>query len=458
MSFFRKVLLCTFASILLALLVFLYAPLNSTVLKTTTALLAGGIVSYLGFRIIFIPFNNFLDQLNALTEVARGGLHGERMEIFRTPQLSKTSRRMNDMMEETARRMESLRQDRDQLVSILDEFSDGVLAVDEDNRVLYLNDEARGLLEVRADDPHEKLVAEITRVEVAQNTLEDCLEVGEPIHREGQRISPDEQVILTVNASPLRNESGEVVGSVAAIHDVTELRRLQTVRQDFVANVSHELKTPITAIQGLIETLAGDGDMETNTREKFIKKIRNQTQRMSRMVQDLLTISRLESEDHAIDHQSFDLLKPVEEAVETVQPNVEQKRHELTVNVPESSPRVEGDPAAVRQLVSNLLDNAIKYTDEGGKIELTIRTNEDDVMIEVSDNGAGIEPRKQDRIFERFYRVDDARTREAGGTGLGLSIVKHLTLSLDGEIDVESTPGRGSTFTVTIPRVKGRES
>jgi two-component system phosphate regulon sensor histidine kinase PhoR len=450
-----KQLFIVLAGVLPAVVLTVLLPIDSLFPRASISLLLATVSSLLVLRYVQTPLRNFLEQLRILTLLGADGITAERMPLFRDKELRETARAVNEMLEETARRTESIRREREKFASILDELSDGVLAVDAEGRVTYLNNQARELLDVRDGDPKGRLVSEITRIEDVQSALSDCLEEQSPVRHEGKQVSPDEERILNIDATPLRDPDGELVGAVAAIHDVTELRRLQTVRQDFVANVSHELKTPITAIQGLVETLAGDDDMEVETRQRFIEKIRNQTLRMSDMVEDLLTISRLESDDKPSEQQRFNLLDPIREAVETVQPSAQRKDHELETQLPEEPPYVEGDPAAVRRLLNNLLENAVKYTGEGGQIELRVRRDGDSALIEVEDNGAGIEPRKQERIFERFYRVDDARTRDAGGTGLGLAIVKHLTLTLNGEIEVESTPGRGSTFTVSLPLTNG---
>lgn len=455
MRFSQKTVLAVLSGVLPAVGLTVLLPLDSVLLRGAVSVSVGMAISLGVLRYVRAPLRDFLEQLRAIARLASDGITGERLPRFRDPQLSETARELNDMLEETARRTESIRREREKFVSILDELSDGVLAVDDEGRVTYLNERARQLLDVHDGDTTGRLVSEITRLDDVRATLSDCLEERTSIHREARQVDPDEERILTVDATPLRNAEGELVGAVGAIHDVTELRRLQTVRQDFVANVSHELKTPITAIQGLVETLAGDDGMDRETRQRFIEKIRNQTLRMSDMVEDLLTISRLESEDEPADRQRFDLLDPIEEAVETVRPAADEKNHDLETTFPEEPPYVEGDPAAVRRLVNNLLENAVKYTGDGGRIELRVRQNGGTATIEVEDDGAGIEPRKQERIFERFYRVDDARTRDAGGTGLGLAIVKHLTLTLDGEIEVESTPGRGSTFSVILPVTNG---
>jgi two-component system phosphate regulon sensor histidine kinase PhoR len=261
---------------------------------------------------------------------------------------------------------------------------------------------------------------------------------------------PEDQV-LELRSSPMRGARGEVDGAVVVVHDVTRLRRLEVVRRDFVANVSHELKTPLTAIRGLVETLLDDQDMDEGTRRRFLGKVHRQVQRLSALVADLLTLSRVESGQAAFERVPLDVRNPVRESVRALLGEAQAKSLDLQVELPMEPAMVRGDTEALRQVVDNLVSNAIKYTPERGRITLRVRQDGTATTIEVHDTGIGIAPRDRERIFERFYRVDKARSREVGGTGLGLAIVKHVVQALGGQVGVESTLGRGSTFRVTFP-------
>jgi two-component system phosphate regulon sensor histidine kinase PhoR len=193
--------------------------------------------------------------------------------------------------------------------------------------------------------------------------------------------------------------------------------------------------------------------MTAETHRRFLGKVRDQTARLSNLVTDLLTLSRVESEEGAVERERLDLREPVRESARALGPAGEAKGLTLETQMPAAPVAVLGDREALRQIVDNLLDNAIKYTPAGGRIWLRIRPEADSVVVEVEDSGCGIEPQHQDRIFERFYRVDKARSRELGGTGLGLSIVKHFALALGGQVSVASVPGQGSTFRVRLPRI-----
>jgi two-component system phosphate regulon sensor histidine kinase PhoR len=262
---------------------------------------------------------------------------------------------------------------------------------------------------------------------------------------------------IEMHAGPLTGGRGEVVGAVLVLNDVSELRRLEAIRRDFVANVSHELKTPLTAIRGLVETILDDPEMPVDVRQRFLERIEEQTQRLSTLVTDLLTLSRLESESSRREREVVDFRGVVDSSVRRLRGVAEGKGIHLETAFDGDALWVLGDEEQLRQMVDNLVDNAVKYTPEGGRVAVRLRaateegTGQTECLLEVDDTGIGIEPRHQERIFERFYRVDKARSRELGGTGLGLSIVKHIAKDTGGSVSLESRPGLGSTFRVRLP-------
>jgi two-component system phosphate regulon sensor histidine kinase PhoR len=254
---------------------------------------------------------------------------------------------------------------------------------------------------------------------------------------------------LAVRVAPLGRD---LKGSSAVFTDITELRRLERVRQDFVANVSHELRTPITAILGYSETLRSGALSDAAHAPQMVEIIHRQSQRLSELVNDLLELSRLDSGELAMRRGPVHLTEVTERAAEVVRPKASSKRLTMSLDVPADLWSY-GDEKAVEQVLINLLDNAVKYTPEGGG-SVTVRAHAGaggQVILEVGDRGLGIEPQHLPRLFERFYRVDRGRSRDMGGTGLGLSIVKHLVSAMGGEVRVRSQPGEGSTFTVCLP-------
>jgi len=270
--------------------------------------------------------------------------------------------------------------------------------------------------------------------------VSQAIEVAHPAHR-----------TLRVHAVRFPPGGAPRAGTVAVLHDVTELMQLEKMRRDFVANASHELRTPLAAIHGFAETLLGNPSLDEADRRAYLEVIDRHSKRLAAIVTDLLELSKIESRETRLELAAVDTAKLAETLLRDWGPRIEQKQ--LNVSLTSDRPGIAwADPQACEQILSNLLDNAIKYTEPGGSIALRIGGDERNVQIAVSDTGVGIPERDLARVFERFYRVDPARSRSQGGTGLGLAIVKHLVQSLGGAIQVESQLGRGSTFSFTLPR------
>ncbi|GMR04256.1 MAG: hypothetical protein BMS9Abin23_0147 [Thermodesulfobacteriota bacterium] len=236
------------------------------------------------------------------------------------------------------------------------------------------------------------------------------------------------------------------------LRDVTEEKRVETIKKDFVANVSHELRTPLASIKGYSETLL-DGDMDAERRSEFLRIIDRHATRMSRIIDDLLILSRLETQQFSMVSTPVDLKDIITSTVKGFEKQARDREVRLTTNIPEGLPCVSGDRDRLEQVVVNLLDNAIKYTPAGGKVSVSAAKENGRVRVDITDTGIGIPEDDMPRIFERFYRVDKARSRDIGGTGLGLAIVKHIIQGHDGKIHVESTPGAGSTFSFSIASI-----
>jgi two-component system phosphate regulon sensor histidine kinase PhoR len=259
--------------------------------------------------------------------------------------------------------------------------------------------------------------------------------------------------ILSVRGTPLPGRPS--AGAVLVFHDMTELRRLERMRQDFVANASHELKTPLASIKAYTETLLDWALHDEAVNVRFLERIDEQVERLNRLILDLLSLARLESGQEVFDHQPLNLLPVLESCVEDHRGRAATKNLTLAFEPGDLDPQealVRADEEAVRQIADNLIDNAIKYTPENGSVRVRCLARWDAIAVEVWDTGIGIPRDDLPRIFERFYRVDKARSRELGGTGLGLSIVKHVVQSIGGKIEVSSRVGSGSKFTVHLPR------
>ena len=354
--------------------------------------------------------------------------------------------------------VEQLRAERNQLTAVLGGMVEGVVAIDLDRHVLHLNAVAAKWF--RRPAPESALgrpIYELSRQPEISGALIEAMEKRRQVSRTftlarfaGQDGGANR---FELNASPLlssRRHDDVVEGAVAVIHDISELERLESVRRDFVSNVSHELKTPLTAIHGYVETLLEADPVDGRTRGRFLRKIRRQSQRLSALVSDLLTLSRIESSAEPPE-KLLDLRSPVSEVLSLLKPSSEERGLELIAEFPEAAVEVLGEEEAIRQALSNLVDNAVKYSSAGGRVIVRLQARNGRAVLEVEDEGPGIAGEHLDRIFERFYRVDRARSRELGGTGLGLAIVKNVARRHGGGVEVESERERGSTFRLWLP-------
>ncbi len=397
---------------------------------------------------------NFVKPVTAMTAVAEGMARGDynrRLPAARTDELGDLARALNRTAQSSQNRMETIITDRNKLLSLLKGMVEGVVAVDRDERVLQMNSAAGKILGASPETSVSKPIWEVTRVRQVCDTLSRTLKSGRDVRDELRLATRSQDQVVEMLASPLLDGEGELAGAVVVLHDVSDLNRLQTIRRDFVANASHELKTPIAAIRALVETLIDDQSMRSSNRAHFLSRIRNQSIRLSSLVTDLLTLSRLESSPSDPELRPIDLREPFRAAVQALRPTGEERGIVVHSEVSKSPVRILGDPEALVQLTTNLLDNAIKYTNRGGQVWVRLKTENGEAFIEVQDTGMGIAPQDQVRVFERFYRVDKARSRELGGTGLGLSIVKHIAVIHQGQVFVESSPGIGSTFRASFP-------
>jgi len=345
-----------------------------------------------------------------------------------------------------------------QLGAILAGMNEGVVAVDADRRIVHMNAAAKDLFcrpaERCVGAPVWKILRPAELVEMLEETLGSGREREMEVHLGGGGASAKKT--MEVRTAPLRGGEG---GAVLVFHDVTRLRHLENMRRDFVANVSHEIKTPLASIRGMVETMIDDPEMEEATQARFLQRILRQTQRMGDLIKDLLALSRFENEEVPLVLDRIDMGRTVLESVEQVRPAATAKELHLETEVPEGENlMVWADPEALRQVFDNLLGNAVRYTPEGGALTVSVGTTGSRVWAEVADTGVGVGEEHLDRIFERFCRVDRDRSRELGGTGLGLSIVKHVMARLGGGVTVQSRVGEGSRFRVHLPRAGDRDT
>lgn len=355
----------------------------------------------------------------------------------------------NHMQRKALRRLEQLRENSERLATVLGSMVEGVLAVDPDQKILLANEAGRNLLDFVTTDSVGRSLLEVTRSRAVHDAIEEAFETTSPVKIEFQAPGVSRR-ILSLRATRLPGDP--CPGVMVVLHDVTELRRLENLRRELVANVSHELKTPLASIKAYAETLRLGAVNDPDHNMLFVGRIEEQAERLHQLILDLLQIAKVESGQETFDIGEVPIDAIVQKCVHQYAGKAEGKRISLVVEPPTDPLSVMADDEGLLTIIGNLVDNAIKYTPEEGTITVRWREEETMVVIEVQDTGIGIAQQDQIRVFERFYRVDKARSRELGGTGLGLSIVKHLAQAFRGSVGLISKPRQGSTFRVLLPR------
>ncbi|HEU4365221.1 MAG TPA: ATP-binding protein [Candidatus Krumholzibacteria bacterium] len=414
---------------------------------TVAAVVAALLIGLLFARSFTRPL---LGMAASARAVARGDFN-QPVRVNRRDEIGDLASALNAMTDRLKSQIETITADRNMTLAILASMAEGVVAVDREEYVVHINSAAEAILDVEASNARGKRIWELTRVIEVSEALADAMKGNRVRVAEARIATPRKDQVIQLIGAPLRDANDALVGAIVVLHDVSDLRQLESVRRDFVANISHELKTPLAAIRGLVETLIDDRDMDRPTHDRFVEKIRDQSMRLSSIVSDLLTLSRLESGQGGVQFERLDLRDAVAESYRAQVHVAETKRVDMGASVSDRPVVIEGDGEALRELVDNLLSNAIKYTPEGGRVDVRLGVDGGHAVLSVEDTGIGIAPDDQGRVFERFYRVDKARSRQLGGTGLGLSIVKHVALAHGGNVSLKSAPGRGSTFRVQIP-------
>lgn len=375
-----------------------------------------------------------------------------------------------------ASEVKSLFQDQRILMTILKEFRDGILICDHQGLILQVNAALKNVLQLTKDVTGRRVV-EVIDNEAFRERLTSvlasggsCVEeivldkgVSQPmffeVHWVPVCLQPDGGDGAPESFRPAdQADQNNVDGCVIILHDMTDIRRTEKMRRDFVANVSHELRTPLSAIEGYSETLLEGALSDETVCQDFINVIYHHSLRLKQLVEDLLDLSKLESPDYKPEFVPTDIRTLISQALTLVEDKAVEKDIEISVEIPDDCPAVMADSSSLQQVLTNLMDNAIKYTPTHGQVFIhLVETNERKIRVDVRDTGIGIEPKHHTRIFERFYRVDKARSRELGGTGLGLSIVKHIVQLHGGEIRVSSKLNRGSTFSFTLDCAPSRK-
>lgn len=394
-----------------------------------------------------------LSYLRQVSEQFAKGELSARVPVPDTEELGTLAKTMNQMADQLSDRIRSLARQHNEQAAMLANMTEGVVAVDRHQRILHINPAACRLFGLKTDEGRGRHILEVVRNIALQEFIGSALNSDAPVEKDVV-FRDHEDLHLQLHGVSLKDEAGVIIGGLVVMNDITRLKRLETLRRDFVANVSHELKTPLTTLKGCVETLSDGGMTGPEATERFVGMMARQVNRLETMVDDLLALSRLEYEAERggielIPASVNDLLA---RTVQVFFDRAAKKGINLVLDVSETL-RAPVDAALLEQAVGNLVDNAIKYSDEESKITVSGMKRAGIIEIRVADEGIGIAKPHLERIFERFYRVDTARSRAQGGTGLGLAIVKHIALAHHGAVSAESIPGQGSTFILRIPSV-----
>ena len=396
------------------------------------------------------------DLVTLASRLAAGQL-SERVRVTAQDEIGILGRTLNQMAERLDATLKEVSEDRTQLLAVLGSMVEGVMVLDCQGSVLQVNPALELMFAVRLADIKGRPYAEVLRHVEFESLVQRLLKTRECSSGEIM-LSPIGN-ILKIEASFARSEQEGEPCAVLVFHDVTALRRLEKVRKDFVANVSHELRTPLTSIKGYVEALLDGAKDDPDMLSSFLRIVLTQADRLNLILADLLQLSGIESGQIAFRREPVDLHEVMARTMTVMKPLAEKKSHTLTLDLAKEAPVAWGDEDRLVQVMTNLIDNAVKYTPEGGSIGISVRhvhcggdgSSKDMVEIVVADTGIGIPETDRPRVFERFYRVDKARSRELGGTGLGLSIVKHIVEAHGGEVWVEPNTPIGSRFVVHIP-------
>ena len=392
-----------------------------------------------------------LKQINQKVKDLIAGDYSQVLDMQGSSEITNITNNLNDLSEVIRLTQENLEQESKRLHSILSYMTDGVLATNRRGKITMINDMAKKQLGVQKEDVLNKSILELLQIE-DEYELRDLITQVPELMIDSQDAN-GEYLSLRVRFALVRRESGFISGLVAVLHDTTEQEKEERERRLFVSNVSHELRTPLTSVKSYLEAL-DEGALSEPVAPDFIKVSLDETNRMMRMVTDLLHLSRI---DNATSHLDVELINFtafitfILNRFDKMRGSDEEKKYELVRDYPITSVWIEIDTDKMTQVIDNILNNAIKYSPDGGKITVTMKTTDDQMILSISDQGLGIPKQDLPRIFDRFYRVDRARSRAQGGTGLGLSIAKEIIKQHNGFIWAKSIYGKGSTFTIVLP-------
>lgn len=394
--------------------------------------------------------SNPLKEISWAARNIASGDFTKNISLSSNDEIGDLTKAFNYMTEQIRLRIEEVTTSKSRLEAVLLSMFEGVMVVDSKGTILLMNQSLKDFLLIKEEPMGRKPIEVLRNVEI-QEIIDSTLKLKKGVvSKEVSLLLPEEKTLL-IHAAPVIREE-RIDGAVLVVHDITELRRLERIRQDFVANVSHELRTPVSSIKGYAETLLEGALKDKENAKDFLQIIYSDSERLAKLIDDILDLSKIESGKLKMDLKSQEIKPLIQRVVSQLKKQAEDKSITINTDILQDIPKVIIDETMIAQVLLNLLDNAIKYTAEGGSVKISAKEKDKFVEIDISDTGVGIPEKYLPRLFERFYRVDKARSRELGGTGLGLSIVKHIIQAHNGDVSVESILGKGSIFSFTLPK------
>ncbi len=418
-----------------------YLIFYATIGGIVTALL----IAFFLTRRVAVPIAEMVSVCDAM----RSGDYDKKVRSLPSDEIGKLGDTLNRLGGEITAKIAQISVERAQLKTMLTGMVEGIIAVDHETRISFCNRAAYLLVGSNLKDCRGMFLVDAAGFDQLDDVARKARSMRELIEEEISIELEKESRLLEVHASYF--EGKDATGVIIVLHDITKVRTLEKMRRDFVANVSHEIKTPLTSIKGFVETILAEPDIDEQTHRRFLQKIERNAERLMKLVHDILSLAQIESHDVEVQTKPIDIGVIMRQVISQYEDQIIKKELEVDVLEITKPLIVAGDRESIFQVLDNLYTNAVRYTPQGGRINITIKEWNNFGAIEVKDTGIGIPKKYLGRIFERFYRVDKARSRELGGTGLGLSIVKHLVANMGGTIVVESEVGIGSKFTVSLP-------
>lgn len=404
------------------------------------------VIGYIAIKNLFSP----IEEIRQAAEKFSKGDFSQKIYPPHDVELKSLAENLNSMAKQLDEKLDIIGEQNNLQQVVLESMKEGVLAVDHEERILLLNETAAWILGISDKNAIGKTLQEVVRISEIQKFFKKLLNEGNPQEAE-IILQHDKDKFLQLSGTMLYDMESKALGALVVFNDISNLKHLDTLKKDLVANVSHELRTPVTMIKGFIETLKEGAIDDPKNAERFLNIISKHINRLNLLIDDLLTLARLEEKPDEIKMESESIHPVLKSVIEDYDVKANDKKIKIEICCEENI-TAKINKHLIEQAIGNLVDNAIKYSDKKSNIEVGSYIQDDELLIYVSDEGYGISEDHMPRLFERFYRIDKGRSREEGGTGLGLSIVKHIINTMNGTIDVESQPGKGTKFTVRIPQ------